>query len=252
MTPSGLMRVGWCGSLAAMLLLLAACERAEQLKAKRVEDRRVECLDKICEGDAPPKVGLNDFVMKLNGQYFVVPNAYSAGLASLAFYWPSKTPVTGGPDGKSFPEFGQKYSDVAIDIFLTGRQRWSASEVEKPWDSSSWRVHLGKLQVQGLRVEHTTLKPGLDLVRFRQPDDKPYGYAYYVATERQRIRGDGPPVLSCQVSTPPYPGDVCTSGEFWQPDVYADFRFNIKHAPDWPAIHEEIVRVLSLSRKAQP
>ena len=101
-------------------------------------------------------------------------------------------------------------------------------------------------------MELTKLKPGLDLVRFHQPDGKPYPYAHYVATDRQRIRGDGPPVLSCQISTPPYPDDVCTTGEFWQPDVYADFRFNNKHAPDWPAIHEEIVRVLNLSRKAQP
>ena len=44
-------RYGW---LVCVLLLVAACERSEQLKAKRVEQMRVECLDKICEGDAPP------------------------------------------------------------------------------------------------------------------------------------------------------------------------------------------------------
>jgi hypothetical protein len=249
------MKMTYCGWLVASWFLVG-CGPSEQPKAQRSEERRIECLDKFCEGDVEPKHDpLREVALKLNGQWFIGPREYfSTGINGAAFYWPSKTPSA--PGDRAFPERSLveagKGDQASIVIFLTGRQRWPTPNVEKPWDNSSWDRHFGELQAQGLRMERTTLNAGLDLVRFRKLDGKPYNYSYYIATGQQRIRGSGPPVLSCQESTPPYPRDVCTSGEFWQPDVYADFRFNIKHAPEWPAIHEEIVRVLNLSRKVQP
>lgn len=248
------------GALLCTCAFLAACGPSEEKKALFAEKKRVDCLDKICEGDVVPRHDtVKEFAFKVNGEWFIGPREYGGYGGSFAFFWPSKVPAKRANAERQAPEFipsaagrNSNFYDVGIEIFLTGRQRWPTPKVEKPWDNSSWDRHFGELQVQGLRMERATLKAGLDLVRFRQPDGKPHNYSYYVATDQQRIRGSGPPVLSCLAGTPPRPDDFCTSGEFWQPDVYADFRFNIKHASDWPAIYQEIVRVLNLSRKAQP
>lgn len=81
------------GALLAALLLVSACGPSEEQKAQLAEKKRLECLDKICEGDVPPKVGADEFVMKLNGHYFSAPREYGGYGGTLAFFWPSKTPA---------------------------------------------------------------------------------------------------------------------------------------------------------------
>jgi hypothetical protein len=248
----------WMGRLCLPLALLAACGPTEQQKAKQAEAKRIECMDKFCPGDIEPKHDPMKYeVLKLHGQWYIGPKEYfSTGINGAAFEWWEHKPLPRGerrpPQAQALAEAGKGY-DLSIEIFLTGRQRWPKPELERPWEHSNKENRWAELQqTKGLKMERLSLSPVLDVVRFRYPDGKPYDYTYYVATTRQRIRGSGPPVLSCLVKVPPQPDDFCTSGEFWQPDVYADFRFSAKHAQDWPAIHEEIVRVLSLARGMQP
>ena len=234
-------------------LVLCACGPSDKQRAEQAEKTRIECLDKFCPGDVEPKHDMaTEVALKVNGQWYIGPKEYFSGRNGAVFYWPSKTPEIGLPDGKAYPERGKPFYDVAVEIFLTGRQRWPTPNVEKPWEAASWQTVIEHRQSEGLRMERIAVGPALEMIRFFHPDGKPYSYVYYVATRRGSIRGEGPAVLSCLISTPPHPQDRCTSGEFWQPDVYADFRFRAKHAEDWPAIHEEIVRVLSLAKKVQP
>ncbi len=113
-----------------------------------------------------------------------------------------------------------------------------------------WENRWNELQAQGMRMEKTKIHPDLEKISFTKNDGNLYRMTYYAAIARKRIGGEGVPVASCDSEAHEF--SRCTAGEFWQPDVYADFRFNAKHAQDWPAIHEEIVRVLSLLKKAQP
>lgn len=73
-----------CWPIAA--LLLVACGPTEQQKAQLAEQRRIECLDKLCEGYGPPKHDLlKEVSFKLNGQWFIGPREYGGHEGSLAF-----------------------------------------------------------------------------------------------------------------------------------------------------------------------
>jgi hypothetical protein len=228
-------------------LVVTACGPSEKEKAQRAEQRRIDCLDKICQGETSPRnPSLSETALKINGNWYFAPKEYF-GINTAVFYWPSRAP---GFRGGDYPEKGQPFYDAAIEIFLTGRHRWPTPNVEKPWESKSWQQRFEELQSQGLSMKRTQATPELDIVRFYEANGKLHRYTYYVAKTQKRIRGEGPPVLSCYVTDPPRSDDFCTSGEFWQPDVHADFRFSARHANDWPAIHEEIIRVLNLLKKA--
>jgi hypothetical protein len=233
---------------------LTACGPSEKQLAAGAEATRVDCLDKICpgNGDVTPKIdSTKDAILKLNGQWYVGPKEYFASGEGAAFYWPSKTPFTGKPDGQSWPEQRQPFYDVAIEIFFTGRQRWPTPNVEKPWEGATWAKEFNRIQAEGLRMQRKTVTAQLDVISFFYADGKAYDTTYYVATQQKSIRGSEPPVASCRTDIL-NPNARCSSNEFWQPDVFADFRFRAKHAPDWPAIHQEIVRVLNLAKKVQP
>ncbi len=65
------------GGAACTLLLVAGCEQSAEEKAKWAEEKRIDCRDKICEGDKPPRLDrpLEDVVMKIDGEYFIAPRA---------------------------------------------------------------------------------------------------------------------------------------------------------------------------------
>lgn len=235
------------------VVVLTACGPSEKQLAERAEAARIDCLDKICpgNGEVTPKFDYTkDALLKLNGEWYVGPKEYfSSGHNGAVFYWPSKQP---GFKGGAYPEEKQKFYEKSIEIFLTGRHRWPTPNVEKPWEGATWAKRISRMESEGYQTERTKLNPSLELVRFRFPDGKTYSTNFYVATEERRVRGGEPPVLACDVSTPPHPQDSCTAGEYWQADVYADFRFRAKHASDWPEIHQEIIRVLNLANKVQP
>lgn len=232
-------RYGW---LAAMLLLLAACERVEQLKAKRVEDRRVECLDKVCEGDVEPKRDpLKEEAIKLNGQWYIGPKEYfSSGINGAAFYWPSKTPSASG--GRNFPERSLANSSqgnlVSIVIFLRSTDLPDAGQ-------SSYR-NLLMAEQEGRLASKDTLRPGLEAWRVRRQNGE-LDRVLYVAKHLKGADGE-PPVLSCAMGDHQY--DTCSMGFIWKNDIFVGLRFHSKHGPDWPEIYTEVIRVLQLLKKA--
>jgi hypothetical protein len=234
-------------------LALAACGPNESQKQEIAEKKRIECLDMLCDGDVEPKREIaKEVVFKRNGQWYVAPKDYfAAGDGAAGFYWPGRQPLYNA--GRSPEIQGKKFYDVAVEIFLTGRQRWPEPQVEKPWERVEgmppyWR----ELQSRGMTIKRNPVAPNLERVEFTKADGTRDRTVYYVATEQKRLRGNGPPILSCDVSMPPHPHDRCFGGGYWQNDVLADFRFRATHAADWPAIHQEIVRVLNLAKKAQP
>jgi hypothetical protein len=59
------------------LSTLTACGPSEQQKAELAEKHRIECFDKLCEGDVVPKHDrATDFAFKVNNQWFIAKKAY--------------------------------------------------------------------------------------------------------------------------------------------------------------------------------
>ena len=232
------------------LMCLSACDPFEKQRVAGAEEQRIQCLDKLCYGDTPPRQEPDTAIFKLNGQWYVGPTEYfSSGRNGGGFYWPSKHPMF---KGGSYPERGQDVADSVIEIFFTGRQRWPTPNLEKPWEGLPWTKKVERMGTDGFSMERVQLSPILDKVHFRQADGKLYDAEFFIAIQEKRMRGAEPPVLACTISIPRRTDDSCKSGEYWQPDVYADFRISAKHANDWPAIHQEIIRVLNLAKKVQP
>lgn len=232
-------------------LLVSGCDPFKEQREAAAEKKRIECLDRFCEGDDPGVPPSGHRYLKLNGTKYLAPAAYVKGFAGLSFYWPSKTPVAGREDGGPYPERGQDYSAIAVDIFLTGRASWPDPKAERPWEGRGWEGRFEELQSQGLRIEREHLTPELERVRFFDAQGKQYLYEIFLASQQQKPRGNGLPGVSCDLYPDPRPNarPRCNGAFFWQEDVYADFRFHAKHAKDWPAIHQEIVRVLILLKK---
>lgn len=96
--------------LLAATVAFAACGPNEQRRAELAEEKRIHCLDHICDGDKLPKHSPNVQLFKRNGQWFTVPAEYgNPDAAMMAFYWPSKTPLTGRADRQSYPEQGLSF-----------------------------------------------------------------------------------------------------------------------------------------------
>lgn len=222
--------------------MLTGCEPSERQVARQAE-RRIACLDKVCEGDVSPK---HDFAtettLKLNGTWFIGPKAYfSAGINGAAFYWPSRTPVTGRPDGRPFPEMRQRFYDVAIEILLR-------SSVIPPHPRGYRLIALA--EQNDWIARRRTLRAGLEQIEMKHVVG-PRGYTidhvtYYVATE---LKGpDGlPPVAACNHKLADGGGG---SGFMWIDGIWAGIRMNQRHCADWPEIYQEATRVLQLLRKA--
>ncbi len=232
------------------VLVMTGCGPSEKQLAAQAEAIRIDCLDKICPGNGdvePKRDHTKDALLKLNGQWYLGPKEYFASGSGAAFYWPSKTPFTGTPDGQPWPEQRQSYADVAIEIFFTGRQSWPTPNVAKPWEGRGWEAQFEKLVKDGLKISRQQVRSDLEVVSFATADGKPYDAEFYIATKQKNIRGADLPGISCSSAS-----KTCTTGDFWQDDVYARLRFHIKHAQDWPAIHQEVICVLNLAKKVQP
>jgi len=231
-------------------LLIGACDPFKEQREAAVERKRIDCLDKLCDGDVEPKRNLStEVAMKLDGQWYVGPKYYySAGKNGGGFYWPSRHPMF---KGGNYPEAGQEFGDKAIEVFLTGRTRWPQPDVLEPWRQDGLTERLDQLRRQGHQLQREQLRPELEVWRVRRSDGAPY-MDFYVATQQKRIRGEAPPTLGCSADRGPSDRNTCAAGEYWRPDIYADFRLSAAHAEDWPEIHSEIVRVLNQLTKVQP
>lgn len=218
--------------------LLAACGPNEQRRAELAEERRIVCLDTLCDGDTPPKHIPGLVFFKLNGQWFSGPEEYgNPNAGHMAFYWPSKTPMTGRADRQSYPEQGQNFYDIAIEISLRRH-----AGIMPP--QSSYAI-LQQAQAEERLISKSYPRPGLEVWRIRETDG--FGPAvWYVATAYVDKEPDGA-VLYCRDNNPKF--DRCTTGFIWIPGVAAGMRFRAKHASDWPEIYQETIRVLQLINK---
>lgn len=229
---------GWGrASTLVLAVLVVACQPDAQQIALRAEERRIECLDKICEGDVAPKVNVDQFAMKLGGQWFVGPREYGGYGGALAFYWPSKTPKGGRPDRAQYPERGSDFYDVAIEIFLR-----SNNIPPEPW---GYRF-IELAQANNWIASRKMLRPGLEAVQMKHVIG-PQGYSidhvtYYVATELRGVDGL-PPIATCDNLRPDSTGGT---GFMWRPGIWVGTRMNQKYCVDWPEIYLETVRVLQL------
>jgi hypothetical protein len=225
------------------LLVLAGCGPSKEDKARIAEQKRIECLDHICEGDAPPSVQdhLKETVMKFNGQWFIAPKSYfSTGMNGAAFYWPSKTPAR--PGVKDFPEKAQATSGqadhVTIEIFLHSQKA--------PLPALSGYDRLKQAEAEGRLISKENPRPGLEVWKVKDKDGLRPGI-WYVATELKGFDGQ-PPVVWCDEQNPQF--DRCSTGGLWKEGITWDTRFRAKHGPDWPEIFQETSRVLQLIKKA--
>ncbi|RYE43829.1 MAG: hypothetical protein EOP24_26660 [Hyphomicrobiales bacterium] len=134
--------------LALCTTFLTACGPSEQRKAEMAEKKRIECVDKICEGDVAPKRATTEDVIKLNGAWYIGPQKYfSSGSNGGGFYWPSRHPMFAGGE---YPEAQHDFYHKAIEIFLTGRQRWPDPKIVAPWENASWEKRFVALQGEGM------------------------------------------------------------------------------------------------------
>lgn len=232
-------------------LALSACGPGESQKQKFAEQKRIECMDKFCDGDIEPLRNMTtEAALKLHGQWYIAPkHYYSTGKNGGGFYWPSRHPMFKGGD---YPEGRQEFPEKAIEIFLTGRQRWPEPNAVEPWKrESQFEIRWRELQAKGYRIERSRPNPELEIVRVFDSQGNANDGIYYIAIQQKEGLADRHSGIRCDLPRPSGK-ESCAGGSFWQPNVFADYRFSAKHAHDWPAISNEITRVLSLLKKAQP
>jgi hypothetical protein len=229
------------------LTLLAACGPSEKQKAVLAEKKRVECLDKLCDGDVPPKYDpLQDTTLKLNGKWFIGPREYfSNELNGASFEWWEHKPLSSSarrpPEAQALALAGRGY-DFSIEVFLRSDNF--------PLAPHGYRL-IEYAETNGLIAERKTLRAGLDAIRMRHVIG-PRGFyidhvTYYVASNL--VGTDGlPPVATCDNLRTDGGGGT---GFLWAPGVWAGTRMNQKHCVDWPEIYLETVRILQLLRGAQ-
>lgn len=228
-----------------VLGLLTACEPSKEKKAQLAEEKRVACLDKICEGDVePPHDLIKEAALKLNGQWFIGPREYFNSVNSSAvFYWPKKNSEMGLPDALPYLEQKQPYYDKAIEIFFRSNN----------FPQEPRGYHLIELAEKNNWIDsRKNIRSGLDAITMKHVIGPRGQYidhvTYYVATQFKGLDGL-PPVATCNHDHPANGGGT---GFMWQPGIWLGTRMNQKHCADWPEIYQEITRVLTLLKKVLP
>lgn len=220
-------------------IFVAACE------PKAVDERETafltnqDCRHKACAGETEPvRDPVKEVAIKLNGQWYVGPKDYYAGRDEAVFYWPSRTPHTGNPDGSRFPEWGRPFDEVAIEIFV------STPRTAAP---PSMHQRLQAIKESGTVLEHTILREGLESWKVKRLDRSMEGI-WFVATALKEPSGDAP-VVACNGAD--FRDFRCSMGMRWgDPEVAVSMRFHGNHATEWPEIFAEAIRVLGLLKKA--
>jgi hypothetical protein len=229
-------------------LLLMACSPSDRHKSALIEKARIECLDKLCEGDVAPKFDSSkEFAFKVNGQWFIGPKSYGGYGASLAFFWPSKTPARGANAHKDAPEFFPSSAGVTSNFYKVGVEIFLRSN-NVPGEPFGYKL-VEQAQRNGWIASRNELRPGLQVIRMKHVIGPSGHYidavAYYIATGLKGADGL-PPVATCSFDLSD--GGAGT-GFMWKPGIWAGARTNPKHCTDWPEIYLEISRVLQLFKK---
>jgi len=226
----------WTSTLLCCAFLLTACGPSAQTNTEFAERRRVQCLDKFCEGDVEPKHASNEVALKVNGQWFIGPRKYfGAASRSAGFEWwehkPLDSDLARPAEAQALVVNGNGY-DISVEIFL----RNDRGLMKGP----SRFERLRQAEADGRLLGKTTLRPGLDMWRTTETDGLGPGL-WYVATAHVDSDPNGA-VLSCRDSNPRF--DRCVTGFYWRPGIVADMRFRTRHSVDWPEIYQEAMRIL--------
>jgi len=227
---------------------MASCEPNRDIQAQLDEQKRVECLNNVCAGDAIPAHDMHsEFAFKINGQWYIGPREYGGYGGALAFFWPSKTPANQEQATKHAPEFrssasgvNSNFYDVGVEIFLRAHSRPST-------DTSRYQTLLDA-QANGRVLKREVMRPGLEVWHLRESGGSSLS-VWYVATTLRDSNGQ-PPVLGCDAGNAIL--DRCTMAFVWKPGQAVDLRFRASHGPDWPEIYLEVMRVLDLLKVPLP
>lgn len=232
-----------CGGLLCTCAFLTACGPSEEKKAQFAEKKRIDCLDKFCEGDALPKYDSQKEVpLKFAGQWFIGPKEYfSSGINGASFEWWDHKPISKGvprPPGAQALVVAGNWYDISVEIFLRSHDGviHGAPRYER----------LRKAEAEGRLISKAVPRPGLEVWHIRETDGVGSGL-WYVATQYTATNPNGA-VLWCEKSDRKL--DRCVTAFTWRPGVAADMRFRAEHSADWPEIYEETIRILKQLRKA--
>lgn len=222
-----------------------AVKPSEQQRAQEREQERLRCLDAHCPGDPPlPDYDHTKYsIQKLNGKLFLGPKEYFNGMGIAAFQWWRHKPLTTNdvlpPEVLALLKDG-KGDDISIVIFLHRRV-----EVSPKVSQDRGLPYFERAKAEGRVVNKEVVRPGLETWRIKEEIDLDPG-VWYVAAQYVKQTPEAA-VLWCSETKL----EFCTTGELLMPGISWDARFSSRHAQDWPEIHQEIVRVLSLLREIQ-
>jgi hypothetical protein len=220
-------------------------ERREKLLAYIAEHRRLECLDRFCEGDVQPVYDHRSEVrLKFNGRWFVGPSEYfSTGINGAAFLWWKGKPYSKRMDLPNDLKAILKDSsnDVTIEI----------STLAKNTPRAPWGYELIQMaNDHDWIAKREEVRSGLDRITMKHVVG-PSGYhldhvIYYVATGEKGLDGL-PPVATCIHDKPRNSG---ATGFIWRDGIWIGAHWNQQNCADWPEIYREIVRVISFLKEA--
>lgn len=225
----------------ALASLVTGCDREAQ--QRRQEQQARECLDKFCPGDVVPERNMaTEVAIKLNGQWYLGPKEhFSGGAGYIGFFWWEHKPISPWmvrpAELQAALADGRGY-DYSIETFLRHHDGVTHGPTQFAF--------LKQAEAEGRLISKTTPRPGLEVWRIRE-DDGLGPYVWYIATEHVDKDPNGA-VLACRGNNPKF--DRCTTGFVWKPGIAADMRLRATHAPDWPDIYQETIRILNLLRKA--
>lgn len=239
------------GLVLVVAFTLLGCRPSAEEEAKaaarlKAEAQRQEelCRDRADCGEKPPaglKVDYSKHALrKWNNHWFLVPRDYDAA-QGMGFLWPLERARLKGPSG---------YDPNVWAIELHIR-----SHDIPPEPRGYVRIQLAERE--GRVSNRVTLRPGLDRLQYRYVDDetgKPSlspsdVFTEYVATDRRDPEGQ-PPVLRCKTN-PADPKQAGGGGGFmWRDGIYVEVLIRAGNiCEDWPAIYDEVIRVLQMTEK---
>lgn len=224
-------------------LALSSCGPSEKIQAELTKQQRIDCLEKLCEGDIEPtRNEVTEVAFKLNGDWYIGPKEYgSPNFGAMAFLWPSKAARGDAAAVSKAKEIVKNdagsianFYDAAIEIFLSSPKTVGIN--------STYQLLLAE-EALGRVTDKRKLRKGLEVWKTtsRNLDE-----TWFIATEIRLPTGE-PPTVACRGDDPA--NFRCTGGFLWTPEVAAGLRFRATHGPDWPEIYQEIDRVLRRLRK---
>lgn len=221
-------------------LALSACGPSDKQRAEFAEQRRIECLDKICLDDTPPQRQPDEELLKLNGQWFVGPREYFSSAGVAGFEWwnhkPLRPSLPRPSEAQALAVEGKGY-DISIEIFF--RHHDGVMHGLNRIDN------LKLAEAEGRLVSKIAIRPGLEQWRLKEASGLAPG-VWYVATAYV-AKDPNAAVLWCKEGNREF--DRCTTASLLEQGIAWDVRFRAKHAQDWPEIYQEIHRVTQLLKR---